>query len=32
MVGAFFDGMLNGLLRIDGRHEPALGLIAVGPR
>jgi SagB-type dehydrogenase family enzyme len=32
MVGAFFDGMLNGLLRIDGRHEAALGLVAVGPR
>jgi SagB-type dehydrogenase family enzyme len=32
MVGAFLDGMLNGLLRIDGRHEAALGLVAVGPR
>ena len=32
MVGAFFDGMLNDLLRIDGRHEAALGLVAVGPR
>ena len=32
MVGAFFDGMVNDLLRIDGRHEAALGLVAVGPR
>lgn len=32
MVGAFFDGMLNDLLRIDGWHEAALGLVAVGPR
>lgn len=32
MVGAFLDGMLNDLLRIDGRHEAALGLVAVGPR
>ena len=32
MVGAFFDGTLNDLLRIDGRHEAALGLVAVGPR
>ena len=32
MVGAFFDGMLNDLLQIDGRHEAALGLVAVGPR
>ena len=32
MAGAFFDGMLNDLLRIDGRHEAALGLVAVGPR
>jgi SagB-type dehydrogenase family enzyme len=32
MVGAFFDGMLNDLLRIDGRHEAALGLVAVGAR
>jgi SagB-type dehydrogenase family enzyme len=32
MVGAFFDAMLNDLLRIDGRHEAALGLVAVGPR
>jgi SagB-type dehydrogenase family enzyme len=32
MVGAFLDGMVNDLLRIDGRHEAALGLIAVGPR
>jgi SagB-type dehydrogenase family enzyme len=32
MVGAFFDGMVNDLLRVDGRREAALGLIAVGPR
>jgi SagB-type dehydrogenase family enzyme len=32
MVGAFLDRMLNDLLRIDGRHEAALGLVAVGPR
>jgi SagB-type dehydrogenase family enzyme len=32
MVGAFLDGMLNDLLRIDGRHEAALGLVTVGPR
>ena len=32
MVGAFLDGNLNGLLRVDGRQEAALGLIAVGPR
>lgn len=32
MVGAFLDGMVNDLLRIDGRDEAALGLIAVGPR
>lgn len=32
MVGAFLDGMVNDLLRIDGRHEAALGLIALGPR
>ena len=32
MVGAFLDGMLNDLLRIDGRREAALGLVAVGPR
>ena len=32
MVGAFFDGTLNDLLQIDGRHEAALGLVAVGPR
>jgi SagB-type dehydrogenase family enzyme len=32
LVGAFFDGMLNDLLRIDGRREAALGLVAVGPR
>jgi len=32
MVGAFFDGTVNRLLRVDGRQEAALGLIAVGPR
>jgi SagB-type dehydrogenase family enzyme len=32
MVGAFFDRSLNDVLRIDGRHEAALGLIAVGAR
>jgi SagB-type dehydrogenase family enzyme len=32
MVGAFLDGMVNDLLHIDGRHEAALGLIALGPR
>lgn len=32
MVGSFFDGALNDLLRVDGRREAALGLVAVGPR
>jgi hypothetical protein len=32
MVGAFLDGMVNDLLDVDGRHEAALGLVAVGPR
>ena len=32
MVGAFFDGTINDLLRVDGRQEAALGLVAVGPR
>jgi SagB-type dehydrogenase family enzyme len=32
MVGSFLDGTLNDLLRIDGKHEAALGLVAVGPR
>ncbi len=32
VVGAFFDGMLNDLLRIDGEEEAALGFVAVGPR
>jgi SagB-type dehydrogenase family enzyme len=32
MVGAFFDRTLNDLLQIDGRHEAALGLVAVGAR
>jgi SagB-type dehydrogenase family enzyme len=31
-AGAFPGRMLNDLLRIDGRHEAALGLVAVGPR
>lgn len=32
VVGAFLDPQLNDLLRVDGREEAALGLIAVGPR
>ena len=32
MVGAFLDGMVNDLVRVDGRGEAALGLIALGPR
>ncbi len=32
MVGAFFDGTVNSLLRVDGRQEAALALIAIGPR
>jgi hypothetical protein len=32
MVGAFLDGMVNQLLHMDGRHEAAFGLIAVGSR
>ena len=32
MVGAFLDGMVNDLVRVDGRREAALGLIALGPR
>lgn len=32
VVGAFLDGRMNDLLRIDGRQEAALGLVAVGPR
>lgn len=32
MVGSFFDRALNDLLRVDGRHEAALGLVAVGAR
>ncbi len=32
MVGAFLDGNLNDLLRIDGRREAALAVIALGPR
>ena len=32
MVGAFLDGMVNDLIRVDGRREAALGLIALGPR
>lgn len=32
VVGAFFDGALNDMLRVDGREEAALGFVAVGPR
>jgi SagB-type dehydrogenase family enzyme len=32
MVGAFLDGAINDLLRIDGRQEAALAVIALGPR
>ncbi len=32
MVGAFLDGMVNDLVRVDGRNEAALGLVALGPR
>jgi SagB-type dehydrogenase family enzyme len=32
MVGAFLDGMVNDLMRVDGRREASLGLIALGPR
>ncbi len=32
MVGAFHDGMVNDLVRVDGRQEAALGLVALGPR
>ena len=32
MVGAFLDGMVNDLIRVDGRREATLGLIALGPR
>ncbi len=32
MVGAFFDETVNDLLRVDGRQEAALGMVAVGPR
>ena len=32
MVGAFLDGMVNDLVRVDGRGEAALGLVALGPR
>jgi SagB-type dehydrogenase family enzyme len=32
MVGAFLDGMVNDLVRVDGRREATLGLIALGPR
>jgi SagB-type dehydrogenase family enzyme len=32
MVGSFLDGSVNDLLRVDGREEAALGLIAVGAR
>ncbi len=32
MIGAFLDGGVNDLLHVDGRHEAALGLLAIGPR
>ncbi len=32
MVGAFFDGMVNDIVGVDGRQEAALGVIALGPR
>lgn len=32
MVGAFFDGMVNDVIGVDGRQEAALGVIALGPR
>ncbi len=32
VVGAFFDGAVNDLLRLDGTEEAALGFVAVGPR
>ena len=32
MVGSFLDGSVNELLRVDGREEAALGLIAIGAR
>jgi len=32
MVGAFVDGMVNDLIRVDGRREAALGLITLGHR
>jgi SagB-type dehydrogenase family enzyme len=32
MVGAFLDSMVNDLVRVDGRDEAALGLVALGPR
>lgn len=32
VVGAFLDSNVNDLLRVDGRQEAALGLIALGPR
>ncbi len=32
VVGAFLDGALNDLLRLDGSEEAALGFIAIGPR
>lgn len=32
VVGAFLDGPLNDLLRIDGGEEAALGLVTIGPR
>ncbi len=32
VVGSFLDSQLNDLLRIDGRKEAALSIIAVGPK
>jgi SagB-type dehydrogenase family enzyme len=32
VIGAFLDGEINDLLRLDGRREAALGLLAIGPR
>lgn len=32
VVGSFLDGQLNDLLRIDGRQEAALSIIAIGPK
>lgn len=32
MIGAFLDSKINDLLQVDGRHEAALGMLAIGPR